>query len=609
MTGRTFLAAAAAALLATTALVSTAEAQQRWITFGDSLSDNGNLFAASGGTQPPAPYVNGRFSNGPVWVELLAGPQAGWTGGLTPAGSVNFAFGGSRTDAIATPGPGTATQVGAFFLGGGTIGANDIVTMWAGANDIFQAIAVPANQNTTAMGTVATTAATNVAAQVGQLAAAGARTIIVMNLPDLGGAPQFNTSPASPLASFTVGQYNTVLSAGLANVAAANPNTRILQVNAAALFSVVQANAAAFGFTNVTQQCLTAVACVTGTTAQQNQYLFWDGVHPTAAAHAIVARAATAYLNAPNRALAAAAITEIGVADRRSATYNALERLGDYKAVAGKTDIYISVIGDQGEFGARGAAPGYSYGAGGLQIGVLRHLTNEFTLGGAFSAKTGRATSSGAGDKVEMNPTSFTLDMVARWTSGSGLFVQGAVGSSITRISEFERKLNIGSLTNKGETVSYGASAVAQVGYAIGMGAFSLTPSVKLGYLSSNTRGFRESGAIAPLAYSGRTVGTFVAGGEVKAQFALSQHAAAHVVVGYEAYFGQSGASIRGSIADSPGSNFSRSIGKIESPGFLFGAGVSGLIGAFQTTAEYRGSVGEGGKLQHRGTISGRVGF
>ncbi|HEV8059487.1 MAG TPA: hypothetical protein VGP68_06425, partial [Gemmataceae bacterium] len=33
--------------------------------FGDSLSDVGNVYAASGGVIPGAPYVNGQFSNGP----------------------------------------------------------------------------------------------------------------------------------------------------------------------------------------------------------------------------------------------------------------------------------------------------------------------------------------------------------------------------------------------------------------------------------------------------------------------------------------------------------------------------------------------------------------
>ena len=40
---------------------------------GDSLSDVGNAFLASGGTIPdPGRYYNGRASNGPVWVEYLA---------------------------------------------------------------------------------------------------------------------------------------------------------------------------------------------------------------------------------------------------------------------------------------------------------------------------------------------------------------------------------------------------------------------------------------------------------------------------------------------------------------------------------------------------------
>lgn len=590
-------------------LSSTAQAQTRFVTFGDSLSDNGNVFALSGGTNPPPPYIGGRFSNGPVWIESLAGPQAGWTGGLTPAGSVNFAFGGSRTDAIMTPGPGTVQQIGAFFAGGGTFAATDIATIWAGANDIFQAIAVPANQNTTAMGGVATTAATNVATQVGTLAAGGARTIVVLNLPDLGQAPQFNTGPAAPLASFTVNTYNATLSAGLATVAAANPGTRILQVNAASLFSAVTANPAAFGFANVTNQCLTTIACVTGTTATQNTFLFWDGVHPTAAGHAIVAQSVAQFLNAPERAAAAAMISEIGMSERRAASYRALDRLDQFKAQAGKTDIFISVIGDHAQVGARGAAPGYTNASGGIAFGMIRHISNETSLGLAISAKTGTASASGLGNKVTMAPTSFTADIMARWASGSGLFVQGALGASITRISEFERTLGIGSLKNTGETVAHGFSAISQVGYHMAMGRITLTPSAKLGFLTGSTRAFNEAGAVAPIAYAGRTLSTFLAAAELKASFALSETMSAHALVGYEAYFGQSGSTMKGSLVGSPGSGFSRSIGKLDSPGFLFGAGLSGLVGGIQASAEYRGSIAADGKVQHRGSISGRIGF
>ncbi len=46
---------------------------KRIVVFGDSYSDNGNVFRISKGTYPCAKrYWQGRFSNGPVWVEYLA---------------------------------------------------------------------------------------------------------------------------------------------------------------------------------------------------------------------------------------------------------------------------------------------------------------------------------------------------------------------------------------------------------------------------------------------------------------------------------------------------------------------------------------------------------
>ncbi|MCA3604800.1 MAG: autotransporter domain-containing protein [Methylobacterium sp.] len=594
--------------LATVLLAGTAQAQApRYVTFGDSLSDIGNLFAATG--MPPPPYFNGRFSNGRTFVEYLSPGQAGWTGGLTPAGSVNFAFGGARTDnAVALP-PGTVTQIGTFLAGGGTFGATDIVTLWAGANNIFQGIAVPANQNTAAMGAIASGAANDVVNQVNTLAGAGARTIVVLSLPDIGLAPNFNTSPASPLASFSTSTFNATLKNGLAAVVAARPGTRVLQVNVAGLFSAAIANPGAFGFANVTNQCLTTVACVTATQAVQNTYLFWDGVHPTTAGHALVANAVSQYLNAPDRALSAAAITEIAVQDRRMAASRALDRISEYRPDAGKTDVFISIIGEQANVGARGAMRGYSVGAAGLEFGFIRHLTDQTSMGLSLSAKTGEASASAYGNKVTMQPTTFAADVMARWSRGSGLFVQGAIGGSITRIGEFERHLNIGNLQNKGSTTAHGYSAIAQAGYAMPMGNMIVTPSARFGYLFGQMQAFSENGVIAPLAYSSRSVSTFLLAGEVKTKFALSQTLAAHTVFGYEAFLGQTGSSLKGYIADSPGSNFAARAGRIESPGFLFGAGLSGTINGVQTSFDYRGSVGSGGKLQHRASLSGKIGF
>src|SRR5690242_15979940 len=67
------------------------------LVFGDSLSDVGNFYIFNGKTDPKAPYFEGRFSNGPLWIELFAEEM-----GFPPvkpslAGGLNYAYGGART--------------------------------------------------------------------------------------------------------------------------------------------------------------------------------------------------------------------------------------------------------------------------------------------------------------------------------------------------------------------------------------------------------------------------------------------------------------------------------------------------------------------------------
>src|SRR5262249_45096711 len=71
---------------------------------GDSLSDQGNLFRATEsvvGTARAAPgadhYFNGRFSNGPVYTDLVA-QGLGLQSGPSIAGGNNFAYGLARTN-------------------------------------------------------------------------------------------------------------------------------------------------------------------------------------------------------------------------------------------------------------------------------------------------------------------------------------------------------------------------------------------------------------------------------------------------------------------------------------------------------------------------------
>ncbi len=67
----------------------------RVVVFGDSLSDIGNIDDATLGVVPGRTYYNGRFSNGPAWVERLASDLGAPPLGPSTAGGDNFAYGGA----------------------------------------------------------------------------------------------------------------------------------------------------------------------------------------------------------------------------------------------------------------------------------------------------------------------------------------------------------------------------------------------------------------------------------------------------------------------------------------------------------------------------------
>ena len=68
---------------------------------------------------------------------------------------------------------------------------------------------------------------------------------------------------------------------------AALPGTTFTRLDSFALMNEIAAAPLAFSLTNVTNACVTTVApfhCDT-----PSDFLFWDGIHPTKAGHAILA--------------------------------------------------------------------------------------------------------------------------------------------------------------------------------------------------------------------------------------------------------------------------------------------------------------------------------
>jgi outer membrane lipase/esterase len=602
--------AAGALALALGAGEAAAQSYNRIITFGDSLSDNGNLFATTG--NPPFPY-NQRFTDGLVWSEYLFGPANGFTT-TNPAnvnnGNINFAFGGARTDMLPNsngPIPSTGTQLGAFLAQGGRFGASDIVSLWGGANNLFQglpvAAAVPATATATMAG-IATASAADMGAQLRLAAANGARTAIVFNLPDIGLAPNFLGGPAQALASFSSSTFNQALFAQAQNGGGAN----VIFIPVDQIFAAILGNPAGFGFANVTQQCLTTPACV-GNPAARGSFLFWDGVHPTAAGHLLIAASVSEYLSAPSRAAAVSgALGNTAFGNRRSTSIEALGQLSALPTQPEAWRWFVYATGEAGRTGSTaqgaffGAFPQVGFGSraefsqAGLRFGGLRGMGGGWTVG--LMASVLRGEIDGKAVKFKADNMQFGLDLLARWRSQTGSFVNVGLGVGLDDITGYEYR-TIGNLVNKGSTRALSWSASAEVGHDFAFNQVVVTPQGRLSYISSTLDGFTETGVVAPVAYGSRTIGTFGAAAELKLAYNFTATSSAYVLAGYETLFGNDNTSVTGLLAGNTAQPFSWRAEAPRAPGFVAGAGVALNFGAATARVSYRGTFGEKDSQRH----------
>jgi thermolabile hemolysin len=249
----------------------------RLYIFGDSLSDDGNVFRATGGAYPPNPaYFKGRYSNGPVWVEQLASKL-----GLSADRAVNLAYGGATTaNAFENGVPGVLGQVQQFIKTHPQGDPKALYVVWGGANDYLSGAADP------------TSTVDNLSTAIELLSKTGAKRFLVANLPDLGRLPSTrNTSTAQSLTNLT-NAHNAYLSQALKSLKQTlGTDTEIATLDVNGLYREAIATPAKFGFTNVTNACLNNAACT-----QPNGFLFWDGIHPTTKAHQLLANNAFATL-------------------------------------------------------------------------------------------------------------------------------------------------------------------------------------------------------------------------------------------------------------------------------------------------------------------------
>ena len=306
------------------------------VSFGDSLSDVGTYrvgtVAALGGGEFT---ING--PNNEIWVQDLAtvlnlpAPCAAETGldgsaqagfSVPPAmhaGCFDYAQGGARVTNPVGPGNAllggsnailglltvpVATQVQNYLTANnGTFTGKELVTVWAGANDLFiQLDTVGANAETPAQaGAAMVQAATELATYINsEILGKGANYVMVLDLPDITLTPMGLALPSAdlPLVTSLTTAFNQALKAGLASA----PASKLLWVDAYTLSQTEAANATTYGLTNITTPACnlspaanplsSSLVCSSANLSGTNvlNYEYADDVHPTPYAHALLAK-------------------------------------------------------------------------------------------------------------------------------------------------------------------------------------------------------------------------------------------------------------------------------------------------------------------------------
>ncbi len=287
---------AANALLILACLVPTSAAGHPFtslVVFGDSLLDSGQAYALSEGVYPPSPPYAQRFSNGLVISEYLAGALGLPLLPASMPGGTNYAVGGATTGTknvswetdipsglksiAALQHTGITTQVGEFLASGPPVDrSRALFVVWGGPNDLVLAHLTDGDIEAAAGAAVG-----NLVGAVEALALGGGQHFLVPNMVDLGQTPEFRgTDLEVPLRVLTLG-FNAALGDAMADLET-GLGVDIVLYDTFGAFADVRANPEAFGFTNVTDQCL---ADVDAFLAGCPGYVFFDFTHPTSQVH------------------------------------------------------------------------------------------------------------------------------------------------------------------------------------------------------------------------------------------------------------------------------------------------------------------------------------
>ena len=266
------------------------------VAFGDSLTDHFGL-ASYIGLYDPVRNPNGAleaWTNGDVWVEYLTDELNADLDNNAIAGAMTLGHENNNIQALVDAGKlpplGLVGQVNRFVNENNSFDPKTtLFAIWIGGNDLLEYGRGESSAADTQE--LITNAIDNIINSMSALASDGARNILVINLPDLGKTPAYNSRSAQEIQGVTAltSAFNAALAQGIDGFKTVFPNVTIISFD---IFTNLNQIISGDTFANVTgtYMVLDENGNRTGATNEPAEdYLFWDSIHPTTKAHKIVA--------------------------------------------------------------------------------------------------------------------------------------------------------------------------------------------------------------------------------------------------------------------------------------------------------------------------------
>src|SRR5690606_13792790 len=500
--------------------------------FGDSLTDAGFYRPFLVETQGPDAAIVGQFTTNPgyVWAQVLADyygtdGSAAWgltTGGVTSTGGTNYAAGGAtfNTGPGFPPSPPTQyaptipTQVGAYLAGtGGVADPNALYTVWGGANDLFFHL-----NGATDQAQFLGAAGVEVGV-VGGLIDAGARYVMVPNMPDVGRTPFGLSQGEAGSAGITalVQAYTQTLYGGLASA-----GLHVIPVDTFHFIREISDAPATYGLSNATGMACVGVpsslVCSPLSTVPggADSYAFADSVHPTSVAHKLLAQYAISMVDGPRT---------IAVLPRSAATIGRARAQAVEGALlgAGKEDgtyWWANVRGDQQRYnqsaGFDGIGPTGTFG--------VSWRRGSMVYGGFVGY--GRQDIDFGQRRGDFRQTDTSLGGYLGWQSGNGLWASGQL--SWTQLDyKVDRQVNLGvaSRVHHGSTDGQNFSVGGSAGWNLGHGALVHGPVVSVLAQRISVDGYDEdSNESTALGYMDQDGDSLIGSIGWQASYAINDH-------------------------------------------------------------------------------------